>query len=140
MSEWESRVKKSRNNNMLINTRGRGFGLGMLDIILCPIFFTLGKKIKNAHIRYEKYEEIILNNHEYHIDRIAEIMKLTYNEVSNDIKTMLSNNYMAEGEIDDNRRMIIIKRDVKCQNCGAEYETTMGLSNECEYCGSKLAD
>lgn len=64
-------------------------GLISLYIIPTCICFGLGKSIEEAHKKYKKYVEIIINNHEYHIDKLSRIMRCSYTETVKDIEIMI---------------------------------------------------
>lgn len=138
-------------------------GIIMMDIICCAIglpFFLTGKKYIKLGERNDRYIDLVTTG-ELNLDNMARAVGVTFEQVVKDLKEMIKDGYFKGAYIDEYSRYLVmpysreydnsnvnkdesipqVRREnkvVKCPNCGATNTITVGVRNECEYCGTPL--
>lgn len=128
---------------------------GIAGFVLCKV----AKKIKLEAESIKQYLAIIINGNVRQLENIAATTGKSYEVVRSDIQKMIQKGYLKNAYIDESIREIVLpnnrpienssenhdaKKDshaqtkiVRCSYCGAN-NTIVGISGECEYCGSPL--
>lgn len=118
-------------------------------------FYLIGNKYIKRGKRYKMYISM-MNKGDLSIDSLSKAVGLKYEKTVDDLQKMIDDGFYRGAILDEDGRRIIIqqniqnesisnvsfipnqKKVVKCPNCGATCNIIVGISNECEYCGTPL--
>lgn len=121
----------------------------------------LGARSKRRADRFKKYIAIIINQNMSSIENIAASFPIDYKTAAKDLQKMIDIGYFEGAYIDNVNREIVLNSDksnnyaasnftqtekapgqlqvVRCKNCGANNQVSVGQLGECEYCGSPIS-
>lgn len=115
----------------------------------------IAKKMKTNGEKYKKYITLVINQNMTEIDNIAPALNVSYEIAKEDLQKMIDLGYFVGAYINENSREIILAkhsnntpnqskvnlpatRVVVCKSCGANNSISIGVINNCEYCGSSI--
>lgn len=118
-------------------------------------FYLIGNNYIGRGKRYKTYISMI-NKGDLSIDSLSNAVGLKYEKTVDELQKMFDDGFYRGSIIDENGRIVLLqpnsnddsisnisfisnqKKAVKCPNCGATCNVIVGVSNECEYCGTPL--
>lgn len=118
-------------------------------------FYTIGNKYIGRGKRYKTYISM-MNKGDLSIDSLSSAVGLKYEKTVEELQKMIDDGLYMGAIIDEDERRVLVqpsikrnsvsnlsfvpnqKKVVKCPNCGATCNIIVGISNECEYCGTPL--
>ncbi len=131
-------------------------GIILLTCISLHMFYG-SRKVKESGVRYQRYMELIVDNHQTNTERIAAMMALDFPKAIKEIQEIIDGGYLEDSYLYDNNRRIHLSdrfsrtnirheatkaeslKVLICQNCGAQNKVTTGTVCECEYCKTPLS-
>lgn len=129
----------------------------ILFILIGALLIVHGIKTKRKIQRFSKYVSIISLENQTSLENIASSCSQSIDFVTNDLQTMINNNFFTNAYINKNTNEFTLIntnitvenntpkktenleiRVVTCKNCGAPNNVTSASTVECEFCGSAL--
>ena len=116
-------------------------------ILIAVVCLCVALRITLMIGRHKRYLAIIKGNDRLLIQRIASITNTNIKRVMNDLQNMIDLGYIEDYYIDYEQGLLIdksyvpnkiVKKIVKCPECGANNEVIVGQSNYCVSCRGLL--
>lgn len=105
--------------------------MGLFMIVGGIALIVYAEKLKKRGERNRKYIDLIVNQDETSLDKIANVCNIQYNTVVTELKQLIKINVLKNAVIDENYRTIIIQRaPVQQENAFATFSNAMGMGTQ----------